>query len=164
MRLSIIGAIAANGVIGRNKDLPWRLPADLKRFRELTMGHHVLMGRKTFEAIGRLLPGRKMVVITRQGSYSHEGVLVAHSPQEAVALSAGDEEVFVLGGGEIYRHLLPRADRLYLTRIHRTFEGDTRFPEYEVSDWQLISREDHEPDQTNLYPYSFLVYERKSGL
>ena len=161
MRLSIIAAMSANRVIGNNNNLPWRLPADLKRFKSLTMGHHLIMGRKTFESIGQPLPGRTTVVITHQTGFAPEGVLVAHSIDQALHVVAGDDEVFVAGGAQIYQQMLPRADRLYLTSIHEEFEGDTNFPEFEESDWQLISEENQEPDAKNPYTYSFLIYEKK---
>ncbi|MCZ6878412.1 MAG: dihydrofolate reductase [Acidobacteria bacterium] len=164
MRLSIIAAMSANRVIGSNNDLPWRLPADWKRFKKLTMGHHLIMGRKTFESIGQPLPGRTSVVITHQTDYAPVGgVLVAHSIDQALQMVVGDNEVFVAGGAQIYQQMLPRADRLYLTSIHEEFEGDTDFPEFEESDWQLISEEGYEPDEKNPYPYTFLVYERKTA-
>jgi dihydrofolate reductase len=163
MRLSIIAAMSANRVIGSNNDLPFRLPADLKRFKSLTMGHHLIMGRKTFESIGQPLPGRSTVVITHQTGYAPAGVLVAHSIEQALEIAAEDDEVFVAGGGQIYQQLLPRADRLYLTSIHEEFEGDTHFPEFEKSDWKLISEDSHEPDEKNPYPYSFLIYERNNA-
>ena len=162
MRLSIIAAISANRVIGSNNDLPWRLPADWKRFKNLTMGHHLIMGRKTFESIGQPLPGRTTVVITHQSGYTPTGVQVAHSIEQALQMAAEDDEVFVAGGAQIYKQLLPRADRLYLTSIHEEFEGDTEFPELDETDWQLISQESHEPDEKYPYPYSFLVYDKKS--
>ena len=161
MRLSIIAAMSANRVIGSNNDLPWRLPADWKRFKSLTMGHHLIMGRKTFESIGQPLPGRTTIVITRQTGFAPARVLVAHSIDQALQLVAGDNEVFVFGGAQIYQQMLPRADRLYLTSIHEEFEGDTNFPEFEESDWLLISEETQEPDEKNPYPYSFLIYEKK---
>ncbi len=160
MRLSIIAAMSANRVIGRNNDLPWRLPADWKRFKSLTMEHHLIMGRKTFESIGQPLPGRTTVVITHQTDYAPEGVLVAHSVEQALQMAAGDDEVFVAGGAQIYQQVLPRADRLYLTSIHEDFEGDTHFPEFEESDWKLISEEGYGPDEKNPYAYTFLIYER----
>ena len=161
MRLSIIAAMSANRVIGNNNNLPWRLPADLKRFKSLTLGHHLIMGRKTFESIGQPLPGRTTVLITHQSGFAPAGVLVAHSIDQALHVVAGDDEVFVAGGAQIYQQMLPRADRLYLTSIHEEFEGDTDFPEFEESDWQLISEEDHAPDDKNLYPYSFLTYDKQ---
>ena len=162
MRLSIIAAMSANRVIGRNNSLPWKLPEDLKRFKKLTMGHHLLMGRKTFESIGRSLPGRTTVVITRRTGYTPTGALVAHSIEQALQMAAGDDEVFVAGGAQIYQQTLPRADRLYLTSIHQEFEGDTDFPEFDESDWQLTFQESRQPDEQNSYSYSFLIYERKS--
>ena len=162
MKLSVIVAVSADGVIGRDNSLPWRLPADLQRFKCLTLGHHLLMGRKTFESIGRALPGRTTVVITRRGDWSAEGVAVAHSVDDAVeiARSAGESEAFVAGGAEIYRQTLSRADRLYVTRIHAPFEGDTHFPELEESAWHVTSSEDREPDDRNPHPYTFTVYDR----
>ena len=162
MRLSIIAAVSANRVIGDHNSLPWKLPADLKRFQKLTMGHHLLMGRKTFESIGFVLPGRITVVITHQPDYHPEGVLVAHSLEAALRLVDNDSELFIAGGAEIYRQMLTLADRLYLTYIHKEFEGDARFPDFEKSDWKSVSREDREPDQDNTYSYSFVIYERKS--
>jgi dihydrofolate reductase len=162
MKLSIIVAVAEYGIIGRDNDLPWYLPADLKRFKQLTMGHHLLMGRKTFEAIGRALPGRTTVVITRGQPTLPEGVERAGSLEEALALAtaAGDDEAFVAGGAQIYSLALPKADRLYLTRIHAPIAGDTRFPDLAESDWELVSEEDHGPDEKNDYRYTFLVYDR----
>ncbi len=161
MRLSLIAAMSANRVIGRDNNLPWKLPADWKHFKNLTMGHHLLMGRKTFESIGRPLPGRTTVVITRQSDYSPTGVLVAHSIEQALQLAAQDSEVFVAGGAQIYLQMLPRADRIYLTSIDKDFEGDTFFPDFDESDWQLIFQENREPDEKNAYPYTFLTYERE---
>ncbi len=162
MRLSIIAAVAENGVIGRDNDLPWRLPDDIKRFKELTMGHHLIMGRKTFETIGRALPGRTTVVISRGRPELPEGIRLAGSLEEAVdiAREAGDDEAFVAGGGQIYRLTLPLADRLYLTRLHTQFDGDTQFPALDQTQWRLLESEDREPDERNAYPYSFLVYDR----
>ena len=163
MRLSIIAAMSANRVIGRDNSLPWKLPGDWKRFKNLTMGHYLLMGRKTFESIVRPLPGRTTVVITHQTGFAPAGVLVAHSIDQALHVVAEDDEVFVAGGAQIYQQMLPRADRLYLTSIHEEFEGDTKFPEFEESDWQLISEEDYEPNEKNPYPYTFSVYEKKTA-
>ncbi len=160
MNLSIIAAMSANRVIGRQNSLPWRLPADLARFKRLTMGHPVIVGRKTFEAIGRPLPGRTMIVLTRRPDYAPEGTLVAHSLEEAIGMAQSDE-VFVIGGEQIYRQALPRAHRLYLTLVEAQFEGDAVFPEFSRSEWQLVSSEQHSADDKNPYPYTFLVYERK---
>lgn len=163
MRLSLIVAMADNRVIGRDNELPWRLPADLARFKKLTMGHHLLMGRKTFETVGRALPGRTTVVISRGQPRLPDGVLLAHSLEEAIDLAraAGDDEAFVAGGGEIYRLALPLADRIYLTRVQGGFGGDTDFPHYEASEWRLLWREDREADERNEFRYSFLVLERQ---
>jgi dihydrofolate reductase len=160
--VSIIVAAAANGVIGRDGGLPWRLPADLRHFKRTTMGHHLVVGRRTWEEVGRPLPGRTMVVVTRDPALGIPGVVVVSSLQEAVAVAvgAGDDEVFVAGGGEIYRQAMAMAHRVYLTRIHADIEGDTTFPELDGEAWRLVSREDHEADEGNPYPYSFLVYER----
>ena len=162
MRLSLIAAGADNRVIGRDNDLPWRLSADLQRFKTLTMGHHLLMGRKTFASLGRALPGRTMVVISRGQPSLPAGVRLAHSLDEAVemARSNGDDEAFVAGGAEIYAQALPTADRLYLTRVHTSCEGDTLFPVWEPDKWRQVSREDRPADDRNAHPYSFLVYER----
>ncbi len=160
MKLSIIAAMSANRVIGRDNSLPWKLPEDWKRFKNLTMGHHLLMGRKTFESIGQPLPGRTTVVITRQSRYSPTGALVAHSIEQALQMAAQESEVFVAGGAQIYQQMLPRADRLYLTSIDKEFEGDTAFPDFDESDWQLIFKENRGPDEKNSYHYSFLTYER----
>ena len=162
MRLSIIVAVADNGIIGSGDGLPWRLSADLKRFKSLTMGHHLLMGRKTFDSIGTALPGRQTVVISRGQPTLPAGVLLANSLEEAVELarSNGDEEAFVAGGAQIYAQALPVADRIFLTRVHARPEGDTLFPTWEESQWREVSREDHGADYRNEYDYSFHLFER----
>lgn len=163
MKLSIIVAVAENGVIGRDTALPWHLSADLKRFKRLTMGHHLLLGRKTFESIGRLLPGRTMVVISRGRPDLPAGIIRAGSLAHAVeiATARGETEAFVAGGAEIYQLALPKADRLYMTRVHGSFEGDVTFPEFQETDWILVSREDHQADAVNPTAYSFLVFDRR---
>jgi len=163
MRLSIIAALSNNNVIGRDNDIPWRQSTDLKRLKALTMGHHVLMGRKTWETLGRPLPGRVNVVITRREDYGAEGAVVVTSLDEALRIAgeAGDAEVFIAGGAEIYQQSMHRADRMYLTRIHADVEGDTFFPEFDdVSEWHLTDSEHFEADEKNQYPYSFLTYDR----
>ena len=163
MTVSIIAILAANDVIGRDNDLPWHMPADLKRFKTLTMGHHLIMGRKTFDSIRRPLPGRINVVVTRNVDFSPDGVAVARSVDEAIskAEAAGDEEIFIAGGAEIFAQTLHRADRMYLTRLHAEIEGDTYFPEFDdVNEWKLVDAEHFEPDEKNAWPYSFLTYER----
>jgi dihydrofolate reductase len=160
MRVSLIAAVAENGVIGRNNDLPWRLPADLRRFRRLTLGHPVLLGRRNYESIGRPLPGRTNIVLTRRAGYAAPGCTVVHSLDEALAAAAGADEVFVAGGAEIYAQALERAQRFYLTRVHAEVPGDTRFPEVDWSRWRETARERHEPDAEHAYAYSFITLER----
>ena len=164
MRLSIIVAVAENGVIGRGGTLPWHLSADLKRFRELTMGHTIVMGRRTWESIGRPLAGRRMIVVSRQPGFSmgFDEVQTAASLDEAIAAAqrAGDDEAFVVGGAAIYREALPRADRLYLTQVHAAIDGDTRFPDHDLNGWRLVESTHHDADAKNNHPFSFEVYER----
>ena len=162
MKLSIIVALADDGIIGRDNALPWHLPADLKRFKRLTMGHHLIMGRKTFESVGRPLPGRTMLVLSRSRPELPAGVVRVSSLEEALetARSAGAEEAFVAGGAEIYRLALPRADGLYVTRVHAEVAGDTRFPEMDEKAWRLVAREAHLPDEEHAHAYTFLDYVR----
>jgi dihydrofolate reductase len=161
MRVSIIAAMSENGVIGHSGRLPWHLADDLKRFKRLTMGHTVVTGRKTWESIGRPLPGRRMVVISRQPNYRPHGAQVVPSLDAALALAelAGDDEAFIIGGAEIYRLALPRADRLYLTRVHADIAGDTYFPDVNWKNWQRIAAEEHGSDGNNEYPFSFETYD-----
>jgi dihydrofolate reductase len=168
MRCSILVAMSENRVIGRNGRLPWRLSADLRRFKQLTLGHHLVMGRKTFESIGRLLPGRTTIVVTRQPDDSWrtrlacegKGILVARTLEEAQRLAAGDSEVFIVGGGEIYRQSLAVADRIYMTLVHAEVAGDTFFPELDEREWQLAEQTRHGADEKNEFDYTFLIYER----
>jgi dihydrofolate reductase len=163
MRLSILAALSSNGVIGRDNAVPWRQSTDLKRLKSMTMGHHVIMGRVTYESVGKPLPGRTNIVITRREGLEIEGAVVVHSLEDAirVAAEAEESETFVLGGAEIYAQALHRADRMYLTRIHAEIEGDTSFPEFDdVSEWRLTDAEHFEADEKNEYPYSFLTYDR----
>lgn len=162
MAISIIVAFAENSVIGRDMDLPWHISADLKRFKALTMGHHIVMGRKTYESIGRLLPGRTTVIITRQENYHVEGAVVINSFNEAHAMAAQDSELFIIGGGQIYEIALPFARKLYVTRVHTEVEGDTKFPEVQWNDWKLVSVEHHTADEKNDHDYSFEAYEKVS--
>ena len=159
MRLSAIVAMASNRVIGAGNQLPWRLPADLARFKKLTMGHTLVMGRKTYESIGRPLPGRTFIVVTRQKDYAPPGVTVAHSVDEALSLAGarGDDEVFIAGGADLYAQTMDRWNRLYLTRIAREFPGDTYFPEVDLSGWRLAEDEQHPEAEL---PHAFLTYER----
>jgi dihydrofolate reductase len=139
--VSIIAAVASNGVIGRAGGLPWNLPADLRRFRELTVGHTLIMGRKTYQSIGRPLPERRTIVVTRQADFRVPDVLTAASLQAALDLAAGEDEVFICGGGEIYRQTLPLADRIYLTLLHAPYDGDTLFPEIPPGCFDETARE-----------------------
>lgn len=150
--------MARNGVIGRDNALPWRLPEDLKRFRALTMGHHIVMGRRTWESIGRPLPGRSMIVVTRDPSYAAPGCAVAHSLAEAIALAGDDSEIFVIGGAELYREALAIAHRLYITEIQADFAGDAWFPGFDRRTWIEVSRE---PGSDCAAPHDFVVYQRK---
>ena len=160
MRISLIAAMAKNRVIGINNTLPWRLSADLKHFKSLTTGHHILMGRKTYESIGKPLPGRTTVIITRNGDYQAPGCIIAGSVDEAIAACKGDEEIFFVGGAELYSQALSHGDRLYLTEIQQEYEGDARFPEYDRSQWQEVSREKHVDEESQL-EYHFVTYDRK---
>jgi len=161
MVISLICAASQNGVIGVDNRLPWRLPADMQRFRRLTMGHHILMGRKTYESIGKPLVGRTNIVITRQPNYQAEGCLVASSLEAAIALCHNNDEIFIGGGAAIYQAALDVAHRIYLTVIHRNFEGDTFLFEIDEGIWSEVSRKNFEPDQKNRFRYSFLTLERR---
>ena len=163
MKLSMIAALDTNNVIGRNSQVPWCIRTDLRRFKQITMGHHVIMGRKTFESINRPLPGRTNLIITRRDDWSAEGVTVVHTLEEAlqIAAKADDPEPFIVGGAEIYELAIHRADRMYLTRVHAEVEGDTWFPEFDdVSEWKLVDAEHCDADDRNEFPFSFLTYER----
>jgi len=168
VKLSMIVAVAENGVIGRNNSLPWYLPNDLKYFKQTTMGKPVIMGRKTYESIGKPLPGRTNIVITRQADYQPEGVKVVNSVEaakelaESVCLIDGQDEAMIMGGAEIYALSLPYTDRLYLTEVHADVQGDAFFPEYDKSRWQEVAREDFAAEGPNPYSYSFVVYEAKA--
>jgi dihydrofolate reductase len=160
MKISIVVAMDANGVIGRNNELPWYLPADLQHFKKTTMGKPILMGRKTWESIGRPLPGRTNIVITRDSDYQADGCVVVNSIDAAMAAAGEQDEVMVIGGAEFYRQVLPRADTLYLTRIHASFDGDTVFPELHAPDWREVERSDQSADEKNPHDYSFIRLER----
>ena len=164
MTVSLIVAVSSNGVIGREGGLPWYLPADLKHFKRTTMGHHLIIGRRTWEEVGKPLPGRTMVVVTRRQRFAPEGAQVGRSVEAARELAAGDDVPGFGGGAQIYRIALARdlVDRIYLTRIHADVEGDTFFPEIDFDDWKLVSEEHHEADEKNEFDYSFLVSERSN--
>jgi len=160
MRLSLIVAMDRNGVIGANGVLPWRLPADLQHFREVTMGKPIVMGRRTHESIGRPLPGRENIVISGQPGYRARGCTVLDSLDAALRHCAAQDEAFVMGGAELYRQTLGRADRIYLTEVHADVEGDTTFPPWDREVWREIERRDFGSDEANLYCYSFVILER----
>ena len=160
-RVTLIVAMAKNRVIGINNTLPWHLPADLKHFKSLTMGHHIVMGRKTYESIGRPLPGRTSVVVTRNADYAPSEVVVVNSLEAAISACGDDAEIFVIGGAELFRQALALADRIYLTEIDANIDGDAHFTELDLNSWQETGRVNHVPDEKNLYHYHFLVYDRK---
>jgi dihydrofolate reductase len=153
--------MAENRVIGSDNALPWRLPRDMKRFKELTMGHTVVMGRTTYETLDEPLPGRRNVVLSRDPSRSYEGADVVTTLGEALRLAGDDDEVFIAGGAEIYRLALPRADRIYLTVVHAEVAGDTVFPPFDDSDWELHTDERHDGDERHAHAFSFRTYERR---
>ena len=159
-RLSIIVAMSRNRVIGSKGAIPWRLPGELKRFRAITMGHHLIMGRRTWESIGRPLPGRTSVIVTRQSGYRASGAMVAHSLDEAIAACRGDDEIFVIGGAELYAQALPRASRLYLTVLEAEIEGDTWMPEIDASIWRETASESFAADGQHAYAYRCSLHER----
>jgi dihydrofolate reductase len=156
--LSLIVAIAKNRVIGVNNTLPWHLPEDLKRFRSLTTGHHIIMGRKTYDSLGRLLPGRTTVIVTRNQNYKVEGAIVVHSLEGAIAACGDDNEAFLIGGAELYKDGLKLANKLYLTEIDAEYEGDAFFPEFEMNEWKEGEREGHQAE--NGLGFSYITYQR----
>lgn len=161
MRLSFVVAYSRGRVIGKDGALPpWRLPADMRRVRQLTMGKPLIMGRRTYDSIGRPLEGRTSIVLTRDTSFGPGGVVVARTPDEAVALAGNVEEAIVFGGTEVFRQFLPRADRLYITEIDADFEGDRRFPEIDPREWREVEREEFEPTERNPHRYRFLTLDR----
>lgn len=160
--VSIIVAAAENNVIGKNNDLLWHLPEDLRFFKHSTTGHTVIMGRKTYESVGKPLPNRRNIIITRQPDYLAAGAEIVNSLHEALAISPDREEVFIIGGAEIYRQALPITDKLYLTRVHAVFEGDAFFPEIDGEAWQLIAADKRQADEKHRYAYSFLTYLKKT--
>jgi dihydrofolate reductase len=164
MKLMIIVAVADNGIIGRDKTLPWHLPADLRHFKQITMGKPLLMGRKTHESIGRPLPGRLNIVLTRQPDYLAEGCRVVHSVDEAVNLVEGEggDEIMIIGGARLYQEVLPRADVVYLTRVHGEVAGDTRFPEIKMDDWRQTASEKRKADAENAYDCTFVTLVRRT--
>ncbi len=163
-RVTLVVAVADNGVIGRDGALPWRLPEDLKRFKAQTLGHPVLMGRRTFESIGRALPGRLNIVLTRRGGWrpatSDHAVVVVHGWDDALRAAGDVPELMVIGGAEVYAIALPRADRVLLTRVHAEIDGDTRLPPFDPAQWREVACERFEPDARNAIPMSFAELQR----
>ncbi|MBN2501526.1 MAG: dihydrofolate reductase [Anaerolineales bacterium] len=164
MKISMLVAMGENRAIGHEGELPWRLHEDLKRFRMLTMGHHIIMGRKTFESIGRSLTGRQMIVLTRDPNFSALGETVAHSLDEALAIAQkrGDHEAFIIGGAQVYADALDQIDTIYLTLVHAEPEADTFLPAYDEAAWQEVSSERHAADERNQYAFTFKTLERVS--
>jgi dihydrofolate reductase len=163
MSASLIVAMTPNHVIGRQGQLPWRLTADLQRFKRLTMGHHIVMGRKTYESIGRLLPGRTTLIVSRQANLHVPGAMVVPSIAAALELAAHDPEIFFIGGAEIYRAALAAVDRLYLTIVHADLEGDAYFPPLDVDQWQIDQEENLPADDRNEYATTFRLLTRRKG-
>lgn len=164
MLISIIVAASENGAIGKDNQLLWRLPEDLKRFKRLTLGHPMIMGRKTFESIGKPLPGRTSIVITRQTDFHHEGVIVAHSLEDAIkkAFEEENEETFIIGGGEIYRQAIALADKIYLTKVHTNIEGDTYFEIPDQNEWSEVDLTHHAADDKHHFSFDFIDLEKKN--
>ncbi len=160
MRLSIVVAMDDNRLIGKNNQLPWHLPEDLAYFKKLTTGKSILMGRKTYDSIGRPLPNRRNIVITRNAKISLPGCEVALSLEEALELTKGDDEVMVIGGASLCEQILPKINRLYITKIDGEFEGDIFFPKYDAYNWHQVSSESHPKDNSNAYSYHFIVLDK----
>ena len=161
MLLSLIVAIDQKGVIGMDDAIPWRISSDMKHFKSITMGKPIIMGRKTHESIGRALPGRENIVISREENYSADGCTVLHSLEEALVHCSTAAEVVIIGGRNIYRQTLDKADRIYLTQVHADVMGDVYFPVFDMTEWTEVERVDFQPDSKNEYPFSFLLLERK---
>ncbi|HWP95007.1 MAG TPA: dihydrofolate reductase [Gammaproteobacteria bacterium] len=160
MQLAIIAAVAENGCIGRNNALPWHLPADLSHFKLMTWGKPVIMGRRTFEAIGKPLRGRLNIVVTHDAGWRADGVSVAHSLDEAIKLAGNAQEAVIIGGAQLYAECLPKAQRLYITRVHAEVDGDTFFPPLDMKQWREVARSEHPRDARNPYDMTFITLER----
>ncbi len=159
--LTMIAAAAENNALGKDNDLVWHLPDDFKRFKRLTSGHHIIMGRKTFESFPKLLPDRTHIIITRKKDYNPEGTLVVNSLEEAIKLAKLDDQPYIIGGGEIYDMGINVADRIELTRVHGEFEADTFFPSINENDWKLVKEQYHPKDEKHNYAFTYLTYERR---
>ena len=162
MKISLVAAMAQDRVIGKDNQMPWHLPADLAHFKRVTLGKPIVMGRNTFESIGRPLPGRLNIVVTRDASLKLDGCTVVNDLDAALAAAGDVDEVKIIGGANLYAQFLPRADRLYLTLIDAVFEGDAHFPDYSGVQWDEIEREVHGPDEKNGYAYTFVTLERSA--
>jgi len=162
--IKLIAAIAKENALGKDNDLIWHLPEDLKRFKKITSGHHILMGRNTFESIGKPLPNRTTIIITRNKNYFKEGCLVAHSIEEAIELANTDDDIFIIGGAQIYKEAIKKdlVDELDITLVHHKFEADAFFPTIDVSIWKETAREDFKANEKNKYNYSFVTYSKKT--
>jgi dihydrofolate reductase len=161
--ITIIAAIAQNNALGKDNDLIWHLPADLKRFKKTTTGHYILMGRNTFESIGKPLPNRTTIIITRNDNYYKDGCLIASSLEEAIELAKEDEQIFIIGGAQVYTYAIENniADTLDITLVHKEFDADVFFPEIDPAIWKEVSREDFKADEKNKFDYSFLKYQKR---
>ncbi len=159
--LTLIAAAGENNELGKDNDLVWHLPDDFKRFKKLTTGHYIIMGRKTFESFQEPLPNRTHVVITRRENYKKEGLVIVHSLERAIELTEDDPQPFVIGGGEIYDQAIDIADKIELTRVHATFDADTFFPEIDENQWKLVAEEFHEKDERHNFAFTYLTYERR---
>jgi len=160
--ITLIVAVGKNNELGKENDLVWHLPNDFKRFKKLTTGHHIIMGRKTFESFPKPLPNRVHVVITRNEKYKREGTIIVHSMKEALQIAKNDTQPFIIGGGEIYSLGIPIADKIELTRVHGSFDADTFFPEIQINEWELIKEEHHDIDEHHKYAYTYLTYLKKN--
>jgi len=162
MNISIIVAVAKNNVIGKDNQLIWHLPVDLRRFKCLTMNHFILMGRKTYQSIGKALPGRTSVIITKQKNFVAENCWIVHSIENAIKLAKDDSEIFIIGGDSIYRQSIEYVNKIYLTKVDADFDGDVYFPEIDFSKWSLVESQTFQPDDKNKYPYKFLTYQKNA--
>ncbi len=162
--ISIIVAISENGVIGKSNSLIWHLPADLKHFKQLTVGHHIVMGRKTFESIGKPLPQRTSIIVSRNNDFKADNCFVVNTLEDAFSIAKNDSEIFIIGGGEIYKNSIEFANKLYITEIHQSFDGDTFFPDIEWKNWELIDEIDNKIDDKNKYHYVFKTYIKKLNI
>ncbi|MDR9458155.1 MAG: dihydrofolate reductase [Salegentibacter sp.] len=159
--LTMIAAAAENNALGKENDLVWHLPDDFKRFKKLTTGHHIIMGRKTFESFPQALPNRTHIIITRNKDYKAKGAVVVHSLERALEIAKDDPQPFIIGGGEIYKQALPYSEKIELTRVHSEFEADTFFPKIDNTNWELVNEEFHPTDEKHKYAFTYLTYERR---